>query len=88
MVSLATIFSWFETGDFPTQQQFRDTFSSFWHKSEKIDATAIEGIPASTPSGIKAIKIWIGMETDLPPDSDRLGTKTLYIALSDNNEIG
>ena len=44
MVSLATIFSWFETGDFPTEQQFRETFSSFFHKSEKIPATQIEGL--------------------------------------------
>jgi len=86
--SLAQIFSWFKTGLFPTEQQFKDTFSSFWHKSEKIDATAIEGFPALTPDGIKAIKIWIGMETDLPPDAERIGTKTLYIALNDNNEIG
>ena len=43
MVTLADIFSWFETGDFPTQQEFRDTFSSFWHKSEKIPGTQIEG---------------------------------------------
>ena len=46
MVSLATIFSWFETGDFPTEQQFQDTFSSFFHKSEKIPATQIEGLLA------------------------------------------
>ena len=43
MVNLNTIFSWFETGDIPTEQQFRDTFSSFWHKSEKIPETQIEG---------------------------------------------
>jgi len=87
MVSLAQIFSWFETGDFPTQQQFQDTFSSFWHKGEKISATAIEGFPALTPDGIKAIKIWIGMATDLPPAPERLGTKTLYIALTNPEEI-
>ncbi|MDR2147709.1 MAG: hypothetical protein LBE91_14745 [Tannerella sp.] len=39
--TLATIFSWFETGDFPTEQQFRDTFSSFWHKHEKIPYSQI-----------------------------------------------
>ena len=46
MVSLAKIFSWFKTGDFPTEQQFKDTFSSFFHKSEKIPATQIEGFLA------------------------------------------
>jgi len=88
MVNLATIFSWFETGDYPTQQQFWDTFSSFWHKSEKIPATAIEGFPAQTPSGVIAVKVWIGMEDQLPPAPQRAGTKTLYIALSNSVEIG
>lgn len=39
-----TIFSWFETGDFPTQQQFQATFSSFFHKDENIPAEKIEGL--------------------------------------------
>jgi len=86
MVSLATIFSWFETGDYPTQQEFQDTFSSFWHKSEKIPGTQIEGFPAITPDGLeRQIKIWIGMEDQLP--ADRVGTKTLYIALTDAEEL-
>ena len=43
MASLNQIFSWFKTGLKPTEQQFKETFSSFWHKSEKIPAAAIEG---------------------------------------------
>lgn len=39
-----TIFSWFKTGDFPTQQQFQATFSSFFHKDENIPAAKIEGL--------------------------------------------
>lgn len=39
-----TIFSWFETGDFPTQQQFQATFSSFFHKDEDIPAEKIQGL--------------------------------------------
>lgn len=39
-----TIFSWFETGDFPTQQQFQATFSSFFHKEEPIPMENIEGL--------------------------------------------
>jgi len=87
VTKLTQIFSWFKTGCFPTEQQFEDTFYSFFHKSEKIQATDIEGFPASTPTGIIAVKVWIGMENDLPPDAERIGTKTLYIALSDNNEL-
>lgn len=41
---LDTIFSWFETGDFPTQTQFKETFSSFYHKDYQIPAESIEGL--------------------------------------------
>ncbi|MBB6330934.1 hypothetical protein HNP24_001884 [Chryseobacterium sediminis] len=40
---LHTIFSWFETGDFPTENQFKDTFLSFYHKDELIPMEGIEG---------------------------------------------
>ncbi|WP_312395752.1 hypothetical protein [Chryseobacterium sp.] len=43
-VSLSTIFSWFETGDVPTQDQFQQTFSSFLHKEEDIPMTKITGL--------------------------------------------
>ena len=43
-VPLSTIYSWFETGDFPTQQQFQETFSSFFHKEENISMESIEGL--------------------------------------------
>jgi hypothetical protein len=88
MASLSQILSWFKTGLFPTEDQFYQTWNSFFHKSCKIPATAIEGFPASTPNGIDVIKVWIGMEEDLPPPTERIGTKTLYIALGDKKEIG
>jgi len=40
---LHTIFSWFETGDFPTETQFKDTFLSFYHKDDLIPMQGIEG---------------------------------------------
>ena len=40
---LQTIFSWFETGDFPTEAQFKETFSSFYHKDDPIPKESIEG---------------------------------------------
>lgn len=46
MTPLNTIFSWFETGDFPTQDQFQQTFSSFDHKSDILPYTRIEGLDA------------------------------------------
>ncbi len=40
---LHTIFTWFETGDFPTETQFKDTFLSFYHKDDLIPMEGIEG---------------------------------------------
>ena len=42
--SLYTIFSWFETGDFPSQAQFQASWSSFWHKDEPIPISQITGL--------------------------------------------
>ncbi|WP_326984333.1 hypothetical protein VUJ46_07315 [Chryseobacterium sp. MYb264] len=39
-----TIFSWFKTGDFPTQAQFQATFSAFYHKNDLIPRESIEGL--------------------------------------------
>lgn len=53
--SRATIKSWFETGDFPTQEQFWAWIDSFYHKNEdSID----NSIPGSFGNG------------DLTPDAD------------------
>jgi hypothetical protein len=41
---LITIKNWFKTGLKPTQNQFWDTWDSFWHKGEKIPVAAVEGI--------------------------------------------
>jgi len=40
---LHTILSWFQTGDFPTETQFKETFLSFYHKEELIPIEGIEG---------------------------------------------
>lgn len=44
MTPLNTIFTWFETGDFPTQDQFQATFASFHHKEALIPVASIDGI--------------------------------------------
>lgn len=44
MPTLIEIFGWFETGDIPTQDQFRATFSSFRHKENKIPFNEVEGL--------------------------------------------
>nr|WP_315032475.1 hypothetical protein [uncultured Chryseobacterium sp.] len=35
-IPLNTIYSYFETGDFPTEEQFQASWASFWHKDEVI----------------------------------------------------
>lgn len=39
-----TIYSWFQTDAFPTEEQFRATWDSFWHKSESIPMSQITGL--------------------------------------------
>ena len=46
MTPLNVIFSWFETGDFPTQEQFQQTFSSFRHKADLIPYAQVDGLDA------------------------------------------
>lgn len=43
-IPLNTIYSYFETGDFPTQEQFQASWSSFWHKDESIPTSKITGL--------------------------------------------
>lgn len=42
--SLTTIYDWFKSRKKPTEAQFRATWNSFWHKSEKIPVAQIDGI--------------------------------------------
>ena len=43
-VPLKTIFSWFEKGDMPTENQFQQTFSSFRHLDENIRMDEVTGL--------------------------------------------
>lgn len=44
MASLQEIFGWFGRGKFPTEDQYKNTYSSFWHKSEKMPIEQIFGL--------------------------------------------
>ena len=44
MVSLMQIFDWFKAGLIPSETQFRETWSSFWHKSERLPLTQVLGL--------------------------------------------
>ena len=47
MANLNEIFSWFSIGKTPTADQFKQSWSSFWHKSEKVSMSAIFGLENS-----------------------------------------
>jgi hypothetical protein len=42
--ALSIIKSWFETGDFPTQEQFWNWMDSYWHKDELIPVETVNGL--------------------------------------------
>ena len=44
--TLATIFSYFETGDTPTQTQFEDSWFSMRHKDDPIATSEVTGLDA------------------------------------------
>ncbi|TAN18841.1 MAG: hypothetical protein EPN37_04575, partial [Chitinophagaceae bacterium] len=39
-----TIKTWFETGDYPTEQQFWNWLDSFWHQADQIPTANIIGL--------------------------------------------
>jgi hypothetical protein len=47
-----TLKGWFETNDYPNQNQFWDWLDSFWNKFETISMSAIEGLTSAL--GLKA----------------------------------
>lgn len=47
MTDLETILSWFQTGDMPTQEEFKETFSSFRHNNTKIPIAEVDGLESS-----------------------------------------
>ncbi|MCU7615676.1 hypothetical protein NZ698_00580 [Chryseobacterium sp. PBS4-4] len=47
MATIQQIYSWFETGDIPTQEQFQQTFSSFIHREESITINKITGLESA-----------------------------------------
>jgi hypothetical protein len=43
-ININTILGWFKSGKKPTEQQFTDSWLSFWHKDEAIPQSTIEGL--------------------------------------------
>ena len=47
MASLTDIFRWFKKGLTPTEEQFKQTFSSFRHKDDKINMPEVKGLESA-----------------------------------------
>lgn len=74
-----TIKTWFETGDFPTQEQFWNWLDSFWHQDDVIPVSSVEDF-----QDLLDAKADIG-------DYPRAGTETLNQGSNDvvfTNAIG
>ena len=52
MASLKEILSWFEENKYPIQKQFKESWTSLWHKSEKKPMEQIEGLSAPDDSDL------------------------------------
>ncbi len=55
MASLQQIISWFKEGLFPTEDQFRQTWLSYWHKSEKIPQSQIFGLQETIEAATRGL---------------------------------
>lgn len=55
MASLQQIISWFKTGLYPNEDQFRQTWLSYWHKSEKIPQSQIFGLQETIESATQGL---------------------------------
>jgi hypothetical protein len=91
MVSLNQIFDWFKTGLKPTEEQFKETFSSFYHKSERIPASGIEDdyaefvapgsgtITLPEKATVARIKCAAGAAYNIVLHSDRAPLSDIYV---------
>lgn len=57
MASLQQIVSWFKDGLFPNEDQFKQSWQSFWHKSEKLPLTQVQGLNDSLDTKAEKSKV-------------------------------
>ena len=55
MIALTKILEYFKANSEPSEKQFRETWSSFWHKSEKIPQTQIWGLQEAIESATRSL---------------------------------
>lgn len=81
MATIQQIFSWFQTGDVPTQEQFQQTFASLRHKDDRIVISDVEGL-----DNLLNGKLGFKHEADLNAHNDILIRKDAS-NLSEENKI-
>jgi hypothetical protein len=64
MATLSQILSWFQTGDFPTEEQFRETFTSFRHKDNLVPFNEVKGLADAFQETLSA-EVYEAFKTDL-----------------------
>ncbi|WP_435523265.1 hypothetical protein [Chryseobacterium indoltheticum] len=77
-IPLDTIYSYFETGDFPTQEEFKESWSSFWHKDEAIPMIKIIGLIDQLQSKVDKT-VFDGYALSSDSHADYLAKKMLLI---------
>ncbi|QEE51028.1 hypothetical protein FUA48_16025 [Flavobacterium alkalisoli] len=55
--NINTILSWFQTGDKPTENQFLQTFTSFWHKDDNIPQNKVQDLTATLAAKAEAAQL-------------------------------
>jgi hypothetical protein len=64
MTPLPIILSWFQTGDFPTEAQFKETFSSFRHKDTLVPFNEVNGLSEAFQNTLSA-EVYEAFKTDI-----------------------
>jgi len=84
MTDLETILSWFRTGDMPTEEEFKETFSSFRHNYTKIPIAEVDGLQSSLNNKVNVGDIIGG--GDFIPLKGTEPTKPLTGVIEINND--
>lgn len=79
MIDKNTIYSYFQTGDFPTEAQFKATWDSFWHKAEKIPLSSIDGINEKFTNTVTSQQLAVYIKKDFSniSNSEKENIKTI-----------
>jgi len=77
--TISQLKAWFKKGLFPTESQFSDWMDSYWHKSEKMTLTSVDGLADTLNSKAET--------TDLQTVKDATDTNTTNITSLQNEHI-